>query len=270
MTNVYFTFMCFYNGIDVNRAQHIRLKRIEKEIGNFRKELHRPLQSGFAYGSWPVLRPTADGQDADLVLMHWELVPFYVHTRADWEHFRHGGINPKTGKKDPPRNTLNAIGEEMLDKVSYKQAALKRRCLVLSSGFYEWRHFTPAGTRKDQAYPYYITLPDREYFFMGGIWQPWTDRETGEVIETFAIVTTAANQLMASVHNKKKRMPLLLDEDHAMRWIDPALSEAGVRELAHFKFPSSEMQPQTIRKDFRESVNPTEPFEYPDLPPLDF
>jgi putative SOS response-associated peptidase YedK len=104
---------------------------------------------------------------------------------------------------------------------------------------------------------------------MGGIWQPWADRETGEVIETFAIVTTAANELMARVHNKKKRMPLLLDEDHAMRWIDPALTEAGLRELTHFQYPSTGMNVQTIRKDFRESVDPTEPFQYPELPPLD-
>lgn len=269
MMNLYFTGMCFYNGIDVNRAQHIRLKRIEKEIGDFRKELQRPLQSGFAYGSWPVLRPKSDGKDADLLLMHWELVPFYVHTHAEWEHFRHGGFNPKTGRKDPPRNTLNAIGEEMLDKVSYKDAALKRRCLVLSSGFYEWRHFTPPGTRKDQAYPYHITLPGHEYFFMAGIWQPWTDRETGEVLDTFSIVTTAANELMSQVHNKKKRMPLILDDDHAVQWIDPTLSVSALRELVHFQYPATQMLAQSIRKDFREAINPTEPFEYPELPPLE-
>lgn len=262
--------MCFYNGIQVNRAEHIRLKKIEKEIRTFRPELQRPMQSGFAYGQWPVLRPKHGGSDADLVLMHWELVPFYVRTSADWAHFRHGGINPKTGRRDPPRNTLNAIGEEMLEKVSYKQAALRRRCLVLSSGFYEWRHFTPPGSKKDQAYPYHITLPDQEYFFMGGIWQPWTDQETGEMMETFAIVTTAANDLMSEVHNRKKRMPLILDEDHAEAWIREDLPEAEIRGLTSWQYPSSGMHAQTIRKDFREITDPTEPFDYPDLPALSF
>ena len=260
--------MCFYNGININRAKHIRLKKIEKEIGDFMPELQRPVQSGFAYGQWPVLRPKHGGTDLDLVLMHWELVPFYVKTAAEWSYFRHGGLNPQTGRRDPPRNTLNAIGEEMLDKVSYKQAARKRRCLVLSSGFYEWRHFTPPGSKKDQAYPYHITLPGHEYFFMGGIWQPWTDQETGETIDTFSIVTTAANALMSEVHNKKQRMPLILDEDHAEAWIREDLPEDEIRRLVNWQYPSVEMLAQTIRKDFRAAMDPTETYLYPELPPL--
>jgi len=55
-------------------------------------------------------------------------------------------------------------------------------------------------------YPYHIGVKDREYFYMAGIWQAWTDTETGECVETFAIVTTAANRLMEQVHNSKKRM----------------------------------------------------------------
>ncbi len=118
--------MCFYNGIDINRAEHIKLLKVEKEIRQYKDQLHRPMQSGFAFGNWPVLKPVGGGRDLELVFMHWELIPFYIRTMAELEHFRKGGLNPKTGKKDPPRNTLNAIGEEMLDKVSYKQAALKR------------------------------------------------------------------------------------------------------------------------------------------------
>jgi hypothetical protein len=57
--------------------------------------------------------------------MHWELIPHYLKTWKDVEQFRKGGLNPKTGKKDPPKNTLNAIGEEMLNKPTYRNAALK-------------------------------------------------------------------------------------------------------------------------------------------------
>lgn len=260
--------MCFYNGIDVNRAEHIRLKRIQKEIGKFREQLKRPMQSGFAYGTWPVLKPKDGGEDFDLVLMHWELIPNYIHNMADLAHFRKGGPDPKTGRTAPPRNTLNAIGEEMFDKVSYRQAAMDRRCLVLSSGFYEWRHHTPPGTKKDTAYPYHIQLTGREYFFMAGIWQPWTDRETGETLDTFSIVTTKANGLMEKVHNKKKRMPLILTDDLAWEWIRDGLSRERISELTHFQYPAEQMEAQTIRKDFRTCEDPTEPFTYPELPPL--
>jgi putative SOS response-associated peptidase YedK len=258
--------MCFYNGIDINRAEHIKLLKIEKEIRQYKDLLHRPMQSGFAFGSWPVVKPLTGGKDIELVFMHWELIPFYIRTLAELEHFRKGGLNPKTGKKDPPRNTLNAIGEEMLEKVSYKQAALKRRCLVLSSGFYEWRHFTPPGTSKDIAYPYHIRVKDKEYFYMAGIWQPWTDQETGETIESFAIVTTAANELMATIHNRKKRMPLILPDELAWEWIQDGLSPKRIHEIAQYHFPADAMEAWTIRKDFRELDEPREREEYAELP----
>lgn len=261
--------MCFYNGIDVNRAEHIRLKGMEKELGSFREQLHRPLQSGFAYASWPVLKPLAGGEDFEPVLMHWELIPSYVQDLEGLLHFRKGGVNPVTGRRDPPRNTLNAIGEEMLEKVSYRQAALHRRCLVLSSGFYEWRHFTPPGLGKDTAYPYHIQLRGCAYFFMAGIWQPWTDRKTGETMDTFSIVTTAANALMGQVHNRKRRMPLILTEDLAAEWIRDGLSPERIREMAHFHLPSEAMEAYTIRKDFRQLEEPREPFTYSELPPLE-
>jgi putative SOS response-associated peptidase YedK len=259
--------MCFYNGIHISRATHIKLNEIEKELGDMKAAMQRPLQSGFDFGEWPVLTG-AGGDDFRIAFMHWELIPFYVRNSAELMHFRHGGLNEKTGKKDPPRNTLNAIGEEMLDKVSYKQAALKRRCLVLSSGFYEWRHFTPPGSKKDQAYPYHVTVKDREYFFLAGIWQPWTDQETGETMDTFSIVTTAANPLMAQVHNKKKRMPLILPDPLAAEWIRDGLTPARINELAHYSFPADRMAAETIRKDFRTALDPLEPETYPELPGL--
>ncbi len=49
--------MCFYNGININRAEHIKLKKIEKEIGQYKDLLKRPMQSGFAFDIWPVIKP---------------------------------------------------------------------------------------------------------------------------------------------------------------------------------------------------------------------
>lgn len=100
--------------------------------------------------------------------------------------------------------TLNAMAEELLlPRKMYREAALRRRCLVLSTGIFEWRHIFPANKRTGQPvktaikYPYYISLKEQEYFYMAAIWQPWTDQTTGEYIETFSIVTTEANPLIA-------------------------------------------------------------------------
>jgi putative SOS response-associated peptidase YedK len=258
--------MCFFNGIRISRADHIRLMEIDLMLKDYDLSLFKPLQSGFDFTDWPVIKPVDGGNSAILTLMHWELIPHYFHNWKEVEQFRKGGINPKTGKKEPPKNTLNAIGEEMLKKPTYRNAALKRRCLVLSSGFYEWRHFTPPGTSKDIAYPYLISVKDREYFFMAGIWQPWTDQETGETLETFAIVTTKANTLLEQIHNKKKRMPVILTEKLAREWIRDGLTEEQITEIAGFQYPSSDMEAYTIEKGFRTSNDPTHPFEYNELP----
>lgn len=257
--------MCFFNGIRVSRATHIKLKEIELSLKAYDLSLLKPLQSGFDFGDWPVIRPIDGGASAELVLMHWELIPHYLRTMADVERFRHGGLNPKTGIKEPPKNTLNAIGEEMLNKPTYRSAALKRRCLILSSGFYEWRHFTPPGTKKDIAYPYLVSVKDQEYFFIAGIWQPWTDQETGETIDGFSMITTKANSLMEVVHNKKKRMPCMLTEELAREWISDGLSEERIIEIASFQFPSELMDAYTIEKNFRTSDDPTRAYQYQEL-----
>ena len=248
--------MCYYNGIKVTRDEYIRLTGLEKEIKILFKLLAKPIQSGFEYKNWPIVRPAQTECGLEIVEAHWEFIPPWLNT---WEEV------VASRKKF---TTLNAIGEELLEKRMYKDAALKRRCLVLSSGFYEWRHFQPKWSKKDIAYPYYINLPGKEYFFMEGIWQPWTDKSTGETIDTFAVVTTKANSLIAQVHDKKKRMPTILPDPLAFEWMQEGLSPDRVRELATYQYPSDKMAAYTIHKDFRALEDPISPFIYEELPSL--
>lgn len=139
---------------------------------------------------------------------------------------------------------------------------------MLSSGFYEWRHYKPAGAKKDIAYPYYISLPGKDYFYMAGIYQRWTDKETGETMNTFAIVTAPSNEFMTQIHNKKKRQPTILPEQLAHDWLFKELNEEEIKKLASHQIPACDMVAHTIRKDFREALNPQEPFEYSELPPI--
>lgn len=101
-----------------------------------------------------------------------------------------------------------------------------------------------------------------------GIWQQWTDKSTGETMDTFAIVTTAGNSLMEAVHNKKKRMPTILTEDLAHEWIFGNLDEKRIQEIASFQLPAEEMEAYTIRKDFKAAPDPLESFSYAELPAL--
>lgn len=183
------------------------------------------------------------------------------------------GYTDYTGKFRPPLTTLNAIGEELLlPGKMYREAALKRRCLFLSSsGFYEWRHVFPMGKKGQPLktavkYPYHIRLKgEQEYFLIAGIWQPWTDRETGETIDTCALITTKANKLMQQVHNSKMRMPCILTEELAGEWISDGLTEERITEIATYQIPAEEMEAYTIQKDFKTALDPTERYEYEDL-----
>jgi putative SOS response-associated peptidase YedK len=106
---------------------------------------------------------------------------------------------------------------------------------------------------------------------MAGIYKPWTDKETGETINTVSIITTAAPEghLMAKVHNSKMRMPCILNEDLAWEWLFDPLSEQRIKEIAFTQFPSDLMQACTIAKDFKEQLEPAKPFVYENLPMIE-
>lgn len=265
--------MCYYNGIRIKNTANIRLKNIEKAISDQHLPFY-PLVSGFDYGKSPVLKKTETKIDFDIIQMEWGFLPSYIKTREGAMKFRLG-YKKDNGQFQPPIITLNAVGEELLlPKKIYRDAALNRRCLVLSTGFYEWRHVFPLNKRTGLPvktavkYPYRILIKGKEYFFLAAIWNPWNDRESGEYAETFSIVTTAANPLMEQVHNSRKRMPVILPEDLAWEWLMGEPDENRITEIATFQFPATEMEAYTLAKDFREAVDPELPFHYPDLPAL--
>jgi putative SOS response-associated peptidase YedK len=242
--------MCYFNSLVAPNGAALTLKDVTKQL----PPINRPLQSGFEYGNWPIIKSTS--QDFTIELGHWELIAPWVKTiqeaNAGREKF----------------NTLNATCERLLESKLFKPAALSHRCLVPSTGFFEWRHYKPAGAKKDIAYPYYISLKDQPVFYMAGIYQPWTDKETGETMDTFSIVTTKANGLMEQIHNKKKRMPTILNEALAAEWLSPNLSEFKIMELATTACDGSLMSAYTIDKSFRTTSDPKARFEYPEVPGL--
>lgn len=265
--------MCYYNGVNIPYREFIKLKEFEKAIKD-RDLFNKILVNGFDYGGYPVLKKKENESDFEIVEMEWGFLPSYINTREKATQFRFGYKKPD-GKWQPPFTTLNAKGEELLiANKMFRDAALQRRCLVFSSGFYEWRHIFPLSQRTGkplktaEKYPYHIRLKAKEYFFMAGIWQPWHDYETGEYIETFAIITTRANPIMEQIHNSRKRMPVILTDDLAYEWLLGDLSEERITEIANFQIDITQLDCRQIAKNFRESVDPTAETEYPELPAL--
>lgn len=258
--------MCYYNGIRVSKADFIRLKGIEKELKGLR--LNRPVGNGFDYQDWPIIKPTIDRKNFEIIEAHWELIPPSILDEIDLANARKGGIPWLNAKAE------NLFKNERGGQSMWAHAARTGRCLVLSSGFFEFRHIPKLGKKGQELkttdkVPYYITLKDRpEFFFMAGISQLWTNHARNQSAETFAIVTRPANEFMAEVHNSAKRMPAILTQELAEEWLKGSLPEERITEIALSNTPAGEMIAWPVAPDFKNKKNPEEPFDYPNLPPL--
>lgn len=152
-----------------------------------------------------------------LSYFRWGLIPFWAK-------------DEKIGSK-----MINARAESIEEKPSYRNAFRQRRCLVPADGFYEWKN--EAGKT-----PYRITLKDQQPFAMAGIWETWKNSE-GKMIHSFSIITTSANELMKSIHD---RMPVILPPEFEETWLtsdDPR----EIRELLQ-PFESEKMQAYMVSK----------------------
>ena len=142
-----------------------------------------------------VIRVTHAGH-REFVALRWGLVPAW-------------SPEPRTAY-----STFNARAETVADKPTYRQAFRRRRCLIPSDGFYEWRR---VGKRKQ---PYCIAPTDGAPFAFAGLWEHW--ERDGTVVESCTIVVTTANATIAPLHD---RMPVILARADEARWLDPALTD---------------------------------------------
>jgi putative SOS response-associated peptidase YedK len=135
--------------------------------------------------------------------MQWGLVPSWAK-------------EPKIGGK-----MFNARSETLDEKPSFRLLLKRKRCLVPTTGFYEWK-------KEDGKMPYLIRVKDREYFAMAGLYDVWQSGD-GSVLSTFTIVTTAAAKVMAELHD---RMPVIIDREMESEWIAPGeLDPTLVKEI---------------------------------------
>ena len=131
------------------------------------------------------------------------------------EHFQWGLIPSWANDNTIRAYTLNAKIETINEKPAFK-ASVNNRCLIIADGFFEWQWLDPKGRKKQK---YLITMQKDELFSFGGIWSEWVNKITGEIIRSYSIVTTEANEMMAVIHNTKKRMPVILEPGEEKEWL---------------------------------------------------
>lgn len=130
-----------------------------------------------------------DGKHEALT-MRWGLIPFWM----------------KSFPKSKPM--INARAETIREKPAFRAAYRKRRCLIPSDGFYEWKKLE---TGKQ---PYYIHTKDHQIFAFAGLWEHWENEQ--QSIDSCTIITTHANQDMSSIHD---RMPVIIPVDKYTTWL---------------------------------------------------
>ena len=128
----------------------------------------------------------------ELAMLRWGLVPFWAK-------------DPAIGNR-----MINARAETVAEKPSFRNAYRKRRCLILADGFYEWQKDAHGKT------PYFISLQDGKPFAFAGLWESWHNKDSDESLQTVAVITTAANEFMSTLHH---RMPVVLRPEVAGRWL---------------------------------------------------
>lgn len=138
------------------------------------------------------------------------------------------GLIPSWAKDDKmPRNTFNARDDRLASSGMWRGPFKRSRGIVPANGFFEWQKTD--GSKQ----PIYITPKYDEIFHFAAVYDTWIN-EHGETVDSCAIVTTAANDFMSSIHD---RMPAILDEETVALWLDPATTEAD--NLQPILMPSS-------------------------------
>jgi putative SOS response-associated peptidase YedK len=149
------------------------------------------------------------------------------------EALRWGLVPPFLAEPPASGRMINARAESVADKPAFRGAFSRFRCLIPADGFYEWarRPGEPnPGTRRPGAkQPFHITRADRAPFAFAGLWSVW-HRGTPEEIRSATIITTAANQTIAPLHD---RMPVILEPGDEATWLEHATPAPILHQLLH-------------------------------------
>lgn len=236
--------MCFHYTLTKERTAIELLLHADWDDDGWQPMYHA---DGFAFPAMPVITQEEPGK---INLFHWGLIPHWVKTRTAASQLR--------------MQTLNARSESIFEKPSFRSSIHHQRCLVIANGFFEWMDF------QKKKYPHYVYLDDHALFCFAGIYSHWTDKETGEHLSSFSIITTDANPMMSRIHNLKQRMPVILNSNQYKEWLQPDLPREEIEKFLR-PFPDQGMQNHTISKlitSRSQSSNVPEvleKFSYPEL-----
>lgn len=143
-----------------------------------------------------------------------------VRMEEGHRHFalvRWGFIPTWVKEVKPGKLLINARGETVLEKPSFRNAMRRRRCLVPADGYYEWSGEPGHKT------PYYVQKKDKSLFALAGLWEPWMGAD-GSELETAVLMTIAPNAELVTIHD---RMPVIIEAKDHETWLTGEAEEAA-------------------------------------------
>ncbi len=234
--------MCF--SVNVNLVREELEHRYGATLIDWDK--YRPSYYYHAF-SLPEIPAVCSESPGVIKLLKWGLIPSWTKNIDDANSIRF--------------KTFNARSESVAKKPSFSSSLRTKRCIIPVKGFFEWQHI---GKEK---IPWYIYNSENEVLSIAGLYDVWTENNTGEVFNTFSILTTDANDLMAEIHNSAKRMPVILDKTAEHTWIDISAATGVVLDLLK-PCPSEFLKAHTVgplvndRTSDRNTPDVIRPFNY--------
>ena len=232
--------MCYSTALRKNREEierklhSLMLSKIEIPL-DYEKYYHL---NGFTHGNLYIIKMD---EPESIYPASWGLVP-------DW-----ASHDPKSFLKKS--NTLNARSETIFEKASFKQSANDMRCLILADGFYEPHHSNGVSI-PHFCYQPSKAFPEGDLFLFAGLYTQLED-----TLFTATILTTEANDFFSEVHNKKKRMPLVLAEDYYEDWLDGGLNSQTLNEIMAHGFTSHKFKAHPVSRDlYKKGIDTNKPY----------
>ncbi len=160
---------------------------------------------------------------------------------------RWGLIPSWAGEISNAYKTINARAETVEKTPAFREAFRRRRCLVVATGFYEWKK------SNGQKQPHAIMMADGSPFAFAGLWE-LRHAPDEQPLESCTIITTDANELVAPIHD---RMPVILPEDAYHVWLDPSERRVEVLKPLLMPYPSESMTAYAVRRTVNNPANET-------------
>lgn len=191
--------------------------------------------------------------DPKLYQPRYNLAPGHTVPVVLSEDFRHvrplrWGLVPSWSKDERiGQKMINARAETLAEKASFKRLLFSRRCIVPATGFYEW---AVNGKLKT---PMHFRLRSGELFGFAGMWDRWKPPNgQSPNLETFTIITTTPNKLLAKFHH---RMPVILHREDEDRWLDAELKEQAALLSMLRPYPEDEMEGYEVSRAVNSPIN---------------